>query len=122
MIGYITLGSNDIEKASEFYDELFDVVGGSRVFSRGSYIAWSVGSGQPMVGVLEPANGEAATIGNGSMVALKMPDTETVDKLHAKALELGGLNEGDPGLRSEDFYAAFFRDLDGHKLNFYCKT
>ena len=122
MIGYITLGSNDVAKAAEFYDKLFDGIGGSRVFTRGTYIAWSTGVGQPMMGVIEPANGEPANVSNGSMCALKMENPETVDKLHALALKLGAINEGDPGLRSENFYAAFFRDLDGHKLNFYCKT
>ena len=121
MIGYVTLGSVDIERAAGFYDKLFEAIGGGRVFSRGSYIAWSNGEGQPMIGVLTPSNGEAATIGNGSMIAFKMKDTETVDRLHALALELGGENEGDPGPRSENFYAAFFKDLDGHKFNFYCK-
>lgn len=74
-----------------------------------------------MIGVLQPANELPATIGNGTMTGLKMKDTETVDKLHALALEIGGANEGDPGFRSENFYAAFFRGLDGHKFNFYCK-
>lgn len=120
MIGYMTLGSNDVAKAAEFYDKLFDGIGGSRVFSRGTYIAWSTGAGEPMIGVLEPANGEPANVSNGFMCALKMKDTETVDTLHALALKLGAANEGDPGLRSETLYAAFFRDLDGHKLNFYC--
>ena len=122
MIGYVTLGSNNIAQAAEFYDKLFEAAGGSRVFTLGTYIAWSISTDQPMIGVLEPANGEMATIGNGSMIALKMENTETVDQLHTLALELGGINEGNPGLRSEHFYAAFFRDLDGHKLNFYCKT
>ena len=116
----MTLGSNDVAKAAEFYDKLFDGIGGSRVFSRGTYIAWSTGAGEPMIGVLEPANGEPANVSNGFMCALKMKDTETVDTLHALALKLGAANEGDPGLRSETLYAAFFRDLDGHKLNFYC--
>lgn len=121
MIGYVTLGSRDIDRAAQFYDRLFEAIGGSRVFSRGTYIAWSNGAGQPMIGVLEPANGDPATSGNGTMIAFKMEDMETVDKLHALVLELGGENEGDPGLRSENFYAAFFKDLDGHKFNFYCK-
>lgn len=121
MIGYVTLGSEDIARAAQFYDRLFDAIGGGRVFSRGTYIAWSNGEGLPMIGVLEPANGEPATAGNGTMVAFKMKDVETVDRLHALALELGAKNEGDPGPRSENFYAAFFRDLDGHKFNFYCK-
>lgn len=121
MIGYVTLGSANIERAAEFYDKLFEAVGGSRVFSRGSYIAWSNGVGEPMVGVLTPANGEPPNVANGSMIALKMKDIETVDKLHALALDLGAENQGDPGFRSENFYAAFFKDLDGHKFNFYCK-
>ena len=121
MIGYVTLGSANIERAAEFYDKLFEAVGGSRVFSRGSYIAWSNGEGEPMVGVLTPANGEPPNVANGSMIALKMKNIETVDKLHALALELGAENQGDPGVRSENFYAAFFNDLDGHKFNFYCK-
>ena len=121
MLGYITLGSNDVAKAAAFYDKLFEGLGGGRVFSRGTYIAWSTGKGQPMIGVLEPTNGEPATAGNGAMAALKLTGTDVVDKMHALALELGALNEGDPGFRSENFYAAFFRDLDGNKINFYCK-
>ena len=100
MIGYITLGSNDVAKAAEFYETLFESIGGSRVFTRGTYIAWSTEAGQPMMGVLEPANGEPANVSNGSMCALKMDKPETVDKLHALALKLGATNEGEPGLRS----------------------
>jgi predicted lactoylglutathione lyase len=72
-----------------------------------------------MLSVVLPYNGEEATVGNGSMIGLSAPDTETVDKLHALALELGGTNEGDAGPRSNGFHSGYFRDLDGNKLNFF---
>lgn len=121
MIGYVTLGTNNIAKAAQFYDKLFEEIGGYRTFSWDNFAAWTTQQGDPMLGVILPANGEPATIGNGSMVALKLDDTQAVDKMHALALKLGAANEGDTGPRSETQYAGFFRDLDGNKLNVYCR-
>lgn len=116
MIGYVTMGSNDRTRAGAFYDELFGLLGGKRVMVDGDrLILWSNGQG-PMLGVIRPADGNKATVGNGNMVALAVGSRENVDKFHAKALSLGGKDEGAPGVRGGNFYGAYFRDLDGNKL------
>ncbi len=120
MIGYVTLGSNDVAKAADFYDELLSIIGAKRFMESEKFIAWSVSPKSPALSVTKPFDGKAATMGNGVMVALVMDSTDKVDALHAKALELGGADEGAPGPRGDGFYAAYFRDLDGNKLNAFC--
>ena len=116
MIGYVTMGSNDRKKAGAFYDELLGLLGAKRVMEDGDrLILWSNGQG-PMLGVIQPYDGKPATVGNGNMVALAVGSRENVDKIHAKALALGGKDEGAVGLRGGNFYAGYFRDLDGNKL------
>lgn len=122
MIGYVTLGTNRLAEASKFYDELFATIGAGRVFEADTFVAWSTGPTAPSVSVIEPYNKEPATVGNGVMVAIAMDKPEKVDAFHAKALELGGSDEGAPGLRFGNFYAGYFRDLDGNKLNAFCMT
>ncbi len=119
MINYLMIGTNDLEKAAEFYDRLLSEMGASRAFSTDKLVAWSFGEGKTMLAVTIPFDGQPATVGNGTMVALSVENSALVDTLHAKALELGGANEGDPGLRGASFYAGYFRDLDGNKLNFF---
>lgn len=120
MIGYVTLGTNKLAEASAFYDELFTVTGASRVYEGDNFVAWSTGPSAPAVSVIEPYDGNAATVGNGVMVALAVDSPDKVNALHKKALELGGTDEGAPGQRLGNFYAAYFRDLDGNKLNAFC--
>ena len=120
MIGYVTLGTNNLEKASEFYDALFATIDGTRTFEAETFIAWGKSSNAPAMSVTKPFNGEAATVGNGVMVAIGVDSADKVDAFHAKALELGGSDEGAPGLRVGNFYAGYFRDLDGNKLNAFC--
>ena len=122
MIGYVTLGTNRLDEAAKFYDELFATIGASRMFDTEKFIAWSTGPKAPGVSITRPFNGESATVGNGVMVAIAMRAHEEVDAFHAKALELGGTDEGVPGVRFENFYAGYFRDLDGNKLNAFCFT
>jgi len=117
MIGYVTLGSDDIPRAAKFYDELLAVIGAKRGMETETFVAWSVSPTAPALSVIKPHDGNAATVGNGVMVALTVDSKEKVDALHAKALELGGTDEGAPGPRGEGFYAGYFRDLDGNKLN-----
>ncbi len=119
MVGYITLGTNNIEKSAKFYDGLLKGIGATRIYDTENFVAWSVGEGTPMFSITKPYDGNPATVGNGVMIALKAEDSETVDLLHAKALTLGGVDEGAPGMREGGFYCAYFRDLDGNKLNFY---
>jgi len=120
MIGYVTLGTNRFDEAAKFYDELFATIGAGRAIEGDSFIAWSVSPKSPAVSIIKPYDGNVATVGNGTMVALIMDSPEKVQALHARALELGGADEGGPGLRFGNFYAAYFRDLDGNKLNAFC--
>ena len=120
MIGYVTLGTNDFDRAAAFYDALLAEIGASRFMEDDRFIAWAVSPGAPAVSIIKPHNEEPATVGNGVMVALAVDATEKVDRLHAKALELGGTDEGAPGERGSGFYAGYFRDLDGNKLNAFC--
>ena len=122
MIGYTTLGSNDIDKALVFYDGLIGAMGGKRLMTmpdaRG-FTLYGAGQGKPMLAVTKPYDGGLATPGNGTMVALAAETRGQVDALHAKALELGGSDEGAPGVRGDfggEFYGAYFRDLDGNKF------
>lgn len=119
MIGYVTLGTDDLGKAAAFYDELFKVMGIGRVLETDKYIAWGQAEGGAGMSVTLPFNGKPASAGNGVMVALAADSKEMVNAFHAKALELGGADEGAVGYRDEmpGFYAGYFRDLDGHKLN-----
>lgn len=120
MIGYVTLGSNDIPRAAAFYDALLGAIGARRMMESERFIAWAVAPDKPALSVIRPADGNAATVGNGVMVALAMDSRDKVDALHAKALALGGKDEGAPGERMPGFYAGYFRDLDGNKLNAFC--
>ncbi len=118
MIGYVTLGTNNIDRAAKFYDELLGTIGAKRMMEDGNFIAWATPAGMPAVSVIKPFDENAATVGNGVMVALLMESKEKVDAFHKKALELGAVDEGAPGPRGESgFYAGYFRDPDGNKLN-----
>ncbi len=128
MIGYVTLGTNDLPKATTYYDALFESIGVGRAMEVDNYfVAWSQSPNVPNkagIAISIPFNKEPATVGNGVMVALFMESPEKVDAFYHKALELGGSCEGQPGFRPEDadkgFYAGYFRDLDGNKLNAFC--
>jgi catechol 2,3-dioxygenase-like lactoylglutathione lyase family enzyme len=121
MIGYVTLGTNDIERAAAFYDELLSVVGAGRFLEAESLVAWAVTPDQPAFGIARPFDGLPASSGNGSMVAFSLDSNAKVDALHRKAIELGARDEGAPGPRGDTgFHAGYFRDLDGNKLNCYC--
>lgn len=122
MIGYVTLGTNTFDKAAEFYDELFATIGAGRLMASDTFIAWSKSPSTPAVSIIRPYDGKPATVGNGVMVAIAMDSSAKVDAFHAKALQLGGTDEGAPGPRGDNFYAGYFRDLDGNKLNAFCMT
>ena len=119
MIGYATLGTNDLTRAGAFYDALLGELGATRQLELPRVIFWAVGKGTPMLGAITPFDGKPATVGNGTMVALAIDSQEKINALHAKALELGGTDEGAPGERMPGFYAAYFRDPDGNKLTFF---
>jgi predicted lactoylglutathione lyase len=122
MIGYVTIGTNDLQASAKFYDELLAEIGATRFMEADTFIAWATAPDQPSVAISKPADGKVATIGNGVMVALLAENPQQVDALYAKAIELGATDEGAAGPRGEGFYAGYFRDLDGNKLNFFCTT
>jgi predicted lactoylglutathione lyase len=117
MIGYVTFGTNDLKRAAKFYDELLALFGAKRAMEMETFIAWAAAPNTPMVSVIKPYDKKPATVGNGVMVALAATSKEQVNAVHAKALALGGKDEGAPGARGDGFYAGYFRDLDGNKLN-----
>jgi len=119
MIGYVTLGTNDLPKAVAFYDKLLGALGAKRMYETEQFVAWSAGEDAPGLGITKPFDGKPATRGNGTMVALEAGSRDQVDALYKLAMELGATDEGKPGPRGDGFYAAYFRDLDGNKLNFF---
>ena len=122
MIGYVVLGTNDLPRAASFYDSLLGEIGLTRQMNLGERgYGWGKDMDAVMLCLMKPFNGQTATVGNGTMTAIGVESRDDVEHLHAKALELGGTDEGAPGLRAEGgdgFYAAYFRDLDGHSLMF----
>lgn len=123
MIGYTTLGTNDIVRAAAFYDALLAEIGAARFMESERLVAWSIAPDKPALGVIIPFDGARATVGNGTMIALVVDSNAKVDAVHRKALSLGAKDEGAPGPRgTSGFYAGYFRDLDGNKLNCYCWT
>ena len=123
MIGYVTLGTNDLDRAAAFYDALLGEIGAKRMMQTHRFVVWFVAPDKPALGVFKPWDGKPATAGNGTMVALVVDSPAKVDALHRRALELGAADEGPSGPRGiPGFYAGYFRDLDGNKLNFYCFT
>jgi len=117
VIGYVTLGTNDLARAAKFYDGLVAELGINRMMENEQFIAWGAPGGGAGIGVTKPFDGKPATVGNGVMVALAAKDRAQVDRLYNLAISLGGQDEGAPGERFPGFYAAYFRDLDGNKLN-----
>ncbi len=122
MIGYTTLGTNDTESAAAYYDALFATIGVGRLLEGENFVAWGTDMTQPGFSITVPFDGNPATVGNGVMIAIALGTPEQVNAFHAKALELGGADEGAPGQRGDQFYAGYFRDLDGNKLNAFCRT
>ena len=123
MLGYVTVGTNDLERAATFYDAIAKEMGVGRMMDFPTFIAWGEMDGAPGLAATKPFDGEKATVGNGMMVALEARDTAQVHRLHEIALANGGSDEGAPGPRGDAdengmvFYASYFRDPDGNKLN-----
>jgi catechol 2,3-dioxygenase-like lactoylglutathione lyase family enzyme len=120
MIGYVTLGTNDLPRAAAFYDALLAEVGAKRLMEFPRGYVWGTSFEKASLGILTPYDEKAATVGNGVMVALAVGKPEDVDRVYNKALALGAKDEGPAGPRGDGFYAGYFRDLDGNKLNVFC--
>jgi predicted lactoylglutathione lyase len=117
MIGYVTLGTRDLKRAAQFYDAIAKEMGVGRMMESDTFIAWGEPGGGAGIGLTKPYDGMPATVGNGVMVALQAKDKAQVDRIHALAMSMGAVDEGAPGPRGDGFYAAYFRDPDGNKLN-----
>ncbi|MEO9635416.1 MAG: VOC family protein [Parasphingorhabdus sp.] len=121
MIGYVTVGTNDLEKAAKFYDAIGKEMGVGRMMDSDQFIAWGEMGGAAGIAASKPFDGQAASVGNGVMVAIEAKDNDQVQRLYDIALAHGGSDEGAPGPRGEGgFYAGYFRDPDGNKLNAFC--
>ena len=120
MVGYTTFGSNDLQKAIAFYDELLGEFGAKQVMNMERLVLYGKELGNGMFAICEPHDKKQATVGNGAMVAFNMESRDNVQKMHAKALSLGATDEGQPGERGPGFYGAYFRDLDGNKFCAFC--
>lgn len=120
MIGYVTIGVKDMERAKAYWSELLADMGCKVLFDMGRIAMLGRSMEEPMLAVCIPYDENDQNPGNGNMVAFAPGSRETIDKLYAKAIELGGTDEGEPGVRVEDvFYGAYFRDPDGNKAVFY---
>ena len=117
MIAYTMLGTNQLDEAAAFYDALFAEIGVERMWTADTSVAWSPNPKTPAFSVTLPRDGNPATVGNGTMIALALPDSDTVDQIYKKAIELGATDEGAAGPRGDQFYCGYFRDLDGNKIN-----
>ena len=122
MIGYVTLGTNDLDRARGFYDDLLGTLGAKRImeFPENGFTMWGTSWDKPGIAITKPYDGHPHDKGNGHMTAIPLETRDQVDALHARALDLGGSDEGAPGVRGPEgpqaFYGAYFRDLDGNKL------
>jgi catechol 2,3-dioxygenase-like lactoylglutathione lyase family enzyme len=120
MLGYVTLGTNDLQKAASFYDAWLAEIGASRMMENDRFVLWSSSPKSPGLGVIKPYDRQPATVGNGVMAAIAVDEPAKVDALHRKGILLGAKDEGAPGPRGGGFYAGYLRDLDGNKLNVFC--
>lgn len=123
MIANAMVGSNNLGEAKEFYDSLLNILGAVPMMEHlsGGRI-YGTGADKPLFAVVGPHNGQPATVGNGTMISFQAESREQVNQMHLRAIQLGGTDEGAPGVRGPDpdgFYGAYFRDLDGNKLCVY---
>jgi catechol 2,3-dioxygenase-like lactoylglutathione lyase family enzyme len=119
-LAHVTFGSNDLARGAKFYDAIMGEYGGGRAFEHDTAIGWAFPDGGPSIGICNPFDGNTANFGNGRMFAVMAKDEDQVRRVHAAALANGGSCEGPPGQRPNGFYAAYFRDPDGNKMNSFC--
>jgi predicted lactoylglutathione lyase len=124
MLKGVCVGTNNLDNATRFYDQVLSTIGMNRFFENDVEVAYSSKSGGAMLWVLKPFDGNAASVGNGTQLIFSAANTRSVDQFHAEVLLLGGADEGAPGPRNyrEGYYGAYCRDLDGNKLHVFCIT
>ena len=118
MIGFVMVGTNDLDKAINFYDSILDVIDLKRVGKTDTYASYAPNNNLEAIEfyVTTPFNNEKATIGNGTQISFYIDSKEKVDTFHSLALSLGAKDEGTPGERYEGEYYSYLRDLDGNKI------
>ena len=116
MIGYVTLGTNDLERSAAFYDGIAAMLGQGRLMESERSVMWGTPGQGAILCACKPFDGKPATAGNGTMFSFHAPNEEKVQEIYDFALANGGSDEGPPGPRGEEFYGAYFRDPDGNKL------
>src|SRR5678815_1512125 len=116
MIGYVTLGTNDIKRSAAFYDKLLAEIGAKRMMDQETFIVWGSSPTQAALSVTKPFDGNAASVGNGVMVALIVKEPAQVDRIYKKALELGAKDEGAAGPRGEGFYLSLIHISEPTRL------
>ena len=125
MIDYVTLGTNNIERAMAFYDAVLPTLGHARFSQYGGWAGYGSNGRKeaPVLWLCAPFDGAPATAGNGTMVSFTAPTREHVRQFHAAALAAGAVDEGAPGLRkyAPNWYGAYVRDPDGNKLAVVCR-
>jgi catechol 2,3-dioxygenase-like lactoylglutathione lyase family enzyme len=119
LIGYVTIGINDLARAGAFYEPIMAELGVPLARTSHKSMSWGKFGGGRGLSITKPFDGHEATVGNGSMVALEARDQAHVDRVHTLALSLGAVCEGPPGIRGATYYGAYFRDPDGNKLCVY---
>ena len=117
MLSYVSVGTNNLQADAAFFDAVLGRMGYKRVMEPPRGVIWGEQMGKPCFGLLTPFDGQPATVGNGTMVALNAKSREEVDAVWKHVIELGGVDEGAPGERFPGFYTAYFRTPSGHKMN-----
>ena len=123
MFSHVTVGSNDVGKAKAFYDGVGKALGLERLADYPNAVAYGRAGGRPQLWILNPADKNAATVGNGITIGLEASDRPAVDAAHTAGLSAGGRDEGAPGLRTHyhpNYYGAYLRDPDGNKVCVVC--
>ena len=122
MIGFVMIGTNDLDKAIKFYDALLQIINLNRTVTNEKYIGYSSKKNPEEIEfyVTNPIDKKKATYGNGTQISFAVKSKETVDNFYNLGIKLGGKDEGAPGIRSGDYYC-YIRDLDGNKICSFAK-
>ena len=122
MISFVMVGTNNLDKAINFYDSLLDIIELKRAVTNKKYAGYSPNNKPDKVDfyITNPVNKEKATFGNGTQISFVVSSKELVNKFYNTGIRLGGKDEGAPGIRSGDYYC-YFRDLDGNKICAFAK-
>jgi len=117
MIGYVTLGTNDVARSAAFFDGIAEILGHQRIMESERSVMWGSPGQAAIFCVCKPFDGKEASVGNGTMFSFSVSSEDQVDRIHAYALAHNGSDEGQPGPRGENIYGAYFRDPDGNKMS-----